>query len=158
MPSVVWSAMCVGVLLCATSPEARARLGAAFAGDSSAQSAADGAERAVEKQYLALVDGWPAADAGVVETPIGRVEYGVRGGLHAASPTGKPCESRWTVVRRNPDDTSVLAVTIRTGKPYPVDEQAVLSCHQTTRRPTYHTVRLHHRGQSRSSDVMDKGS
>ena len=110
--------MRAGVLLCASGAEARARLSAAFAGDSDPHSSVvDGAVRGVEKQYLALVDGWPAADAGVVETPIGRVQYGVLGGLHAASPTGKPCESWWSVVRRNPDGTSVLAVTIRTGGP-----------------------------------------
>jgi tRNA pseudouridine32 synthase/23S rRNA pseudouridine746 synthase len=111
-----WSGVHAGVLLCATSPEARARLGAAFAGESAPHPTPNGAERAIEKQYLALVDGWPAAEAGIVETPIGRVKYGVRGGLHAACPGGKPCESRWSVVRRNHAGTSLLAVIIRTGE------------------------------------------
>ena len=112
-------ATCAGVLLCGCSPEVRERLASALAGNSTHRSdaaAAEGALPAFQKEYLALVEGHVQADHGVIRTPIGRVAYGVRGGLHAASPDGKACESRWRLVRRNPDDTSLVAVTIRTGE------------------------------------------
>ena len=110
-------ATCAGVLLCGCSPEARERLTAAFAGDSEhgSDAAVGSGLPAIEKQYLALVEGWVHEDSGVMRTPIGRIEYSVRGGLHAASPDGKACESQWMIVRRNPDGTSLVAVTIRTG-------------------------------------------
>ena len=111
------------MLLCGCSPEVREQLASAFAGSS--KRCGDGAAAAgnilpaIEKEYLALVEGRLQADHGVIRTPIGRVAYGVRGGLHAASPDGKACESRWRLVRVNPDGTSLVAVTIRTGTSEP---------------------------------------
>lgn len=112
------------MLLCGCSAEVRLRLTSAFAGDSNQGSgdAVGDTLRAVEKQYLALVEGWVQAERGVMRTAIGRIAYGVRGGLHAASPDGKPCESQWALVRQNPDGTSLLAVTIRTGGSVPLPQ------------------------------------
>ena len=108
------------MLLCGCSSDVRVRLASAFAG-STGQIGVIAAGvytlPAFEKQYLALVEGWVQTEHGIMQTPIGRVPYGVRGGLHAASTDGKACESRWALVRRNPNGTSLLAVTIRTGDP-----------------------------------------
>ena len=116
--------LCAGVLLCGCSPEVREQLASAFAGNSkqSSTTVAESTSPAVEKEYLALVEGRVQTDHGVIRTPIGRVAYGVRGGLHAATPDGKACESRWRLVHFNPDGTSLVAVTIRTGgsEPRPI--------------------------------------
>ncbi|MGH7789757.1 MAG: RluA family pseudouridine synthase [Candidatus Binatia bacterium] len=73
-----------GVLLFAATRAAAAALSAAFQGQT------------VEKRYLALVDGVPAADHGVVDQPLHR-----RAGRALVDPAGKPSRSLWRVVRRD---------------------------------------------------------
>ena len=47
---------------------------------------------------------------------IGKLSHGVKGGLHAAVAVGgKPARSDWRLVRRNTDNTTVVAVIIYTG-------------------------------------------
>lgn len=78
-------------------------------------------ERRIRKTYLALVQGIPAEDAFVVDTPIGRVPHSLLGTVWAASPDGKPSESRCTVLRRNDaEGTSLLEVDIPTGRPHQI--------------------------------------
>jgi len=73
-----------GVLLFAATRAAAALLSAAFQG------------QAVEKRYLALVDGVPANDEGVVDQPLHR-----RAGRALIDPAGKPSRSLWRVLRRD---------------------------------------------------------
>lgn len=56
--------------------------------------------RRVEKTYLALVCGAPAASDGVVDAPIGKDEGGDLGVRMAVRPDGQPARSRWRVVER----------------------------------------------------------
>lgn len=72
-----------GVLLFAATRAAAAALSAAFQGQT------------VEKRYLALVDGVPGLDQGVIDQPLHR-----RAGRALVHPAGKPSRSDWRVVRR----------------------------------------------------------
>lgn len=63
------------------------------------------------------MSGFPAADSGAVDVPIGQVQHlGLRGGLWVADArNGKPARSVWHVLCRLPD-ASVLAVEIFSGE------------------------------------------
>ena len=63
-------------------------------------------ERLVSKRYEALCLGWPNADSGKVEAPIGKVQ--LQGEAHARmrvvdteSASGRPSLTRWRVVERS---------------------------------------------------------
>ena len=53
-------------------------------------------EHRVEKEYLALVQGTPAAEEGVIDLPLGPGERGLR----KADPRGEPARTRWRVLER----------------------------------------------------------
>lgn len=48
----------------------------------------------VEKTYLAIVDGVPETEEGVIDTPLLRVDEGVRA-VMLPDPSGQPSETRW---------------------------------------------------------------
>jgi len=73
--------------------------------------------KAVKKQYLALVHGTPAVDAGRVDMPIAR-DPGDRKRM-AAVPGGKPAITRFFVIERL-DDYSLLRVNLVTGRTHQI--------------------------------------
>jgi 23S rRNA pseudouridine1911/1915/1917 synthase len=87
-----------GVLLVATTRAAAAALSAAFR------------DRQVEKTYLALVDGVPAADAGVVDQPLVAER-----GRARIDPCGRPARTSWRVAERR-GATTLLVVVPSTGR------------------------------------------
>lgn len=87
-----------GVLLFATTRAAAAALSAAFR------------DRQVEKTYLALVDGAPAAEAGVVDQPLL-----ARAGHARVDPRGRPARTPWRVEERR-GGTTLLVVAPRSGR------------------------------------------
>jgi 23S rRNA pseudouridine1911/1915/1917 synthase len=96
-----------GLVLFARTPEAR-------------RAVADAWRRgAVEKDYLALVAGRPPADVFTVDTPIGPVPHPRLGSVHAASAGGRPAVSHVRVLVRR-DDSTLVAVTIPTGRPHQI--------------------------------------
>lgn len=75
-----------GCLLLARNPKAHGRFTRAFE------------ERAVEKQYLAILDGVPADDGGTIDLPLGKVSTAETGWRMVVDPKGKPSLSRWEKV------------------------------------------------------------
>lgn len=76
-----------GCLLLARNPKAAARFGQAF-------------ERGeVEKVYLAVLDGLPAEEAGVVDLPLVKVSSREAGWRMIADPKGKAARTAWRVLR-----------------------------------------------------------
>ncbi len=72
------------------------------------------------KVYRALAQGHPEAEAFDIEVPIGPVPHPRLGSLHAATPAGRPSHSSVRMVERRGDGTSLLEVTIRTGRPHQI--------------------------------------
>lgn len=79
----------------------------------------EGTDRTLHKQYLALVGPGFSPDRCTLTTPIGPVPYAPLGQVHAASAHGKSAHSVVDVLERRPDAT-LLAVTIRTGRPHQI--------------------------------------
>jgi tRNA pseudouridine32 synthase/23S rRNA pseudouridine746 synthase len=76
-----------GCLLLARNPKAAARFGQAF-------------ERGeVEKLYLAVLDGVPAEDEGVIDLPLAKVSTREQGWRMVADPKGKSARTAWRVLR-----------------------------------------------------------
>jgi 23S rRNA pseudouridine1911/1915/1917 synthase len=73
--------------------------------------------RSVEKTYLVLVDGHPAAPEGVIDVPVGRnPKYRQR---FAAHPEGKPARTHYQV-RETFADYSLLEVGLETGRTHQI--------------------------------------
>ncbi len=73
----------------------------------------------VEKDYLALVDGCPPEDEGVIREPLGPdVDSPVRIKVCVA-PTGEPCESRYRVLERFTNH-ALLSVRLVTGRKHQI--------------------------------------
>ena len=68
------------------------------------------------KVYWALVHGWPAADQGVVEEPIGPLRGSLVRLKQAVVPDGKLALTGWRVLQRLPGDISLLEVVPETGR------------------------------------------
>jgi hypothetical protein len=79
-------------------------------------------DKRIAKTYRALVRGIIHQDVLTVDQPIGRIKHGdVRGGLHAASPNGKPSRSRIRVVYRDLErDSTLVEVDLFTGRPHQI--------------------------------------
>lgn len=108
-----------GIVLFARSVWARRTLAAAWR---------DGA---VERVYRARVDGTPA-EGFTVDAPIGRVHHPVLGTVHAATPHGRPA---CTTVR--PVGTSLVEVTIATGRPHQIRIHLAFAGHPLAGDPLY---------------------
>lgn len=75
-----------GILLLARNPRAHRRFAAAFD------------QRLVSKAYLAVLDGVPAAAAGVIDLPLAKVSTREDGWRIVADPDGKPAQTGWRVL------------------------------------------------------------
>jgi tRNA pseudouridine32 synthase / 23S rRNA pseudouridine746 synthase len=76
-----------GCLLLARNPKAHARFQQLFEAG------------AVEKQYLAVLDGVPGTQEGVVDLPLAKVSSAEAGWRMVADAGGKPARTAWTVER-----------------------------------------------------------
>ena len=96
-----------GVIVLARNAETQRALGDAFA------------ERRVDKRYVAIVDGWPDADAGTIDLPL-QADWPNRPRQQIEQATGKPALTRWQVLSRaqTADGTPCarLALTPETGR------------------------------------------
>jgi 23S rRNA pseudouridine1911/1915/1917 synthase len=95
-----------GVMVVAKDDETHRALSAQFAG------------RSVEKQYLAVVHGVPAARRGVVEAAIGR-DPAHRKRMSVRAPRGRAARSTWEVEEAL-DGAALLRVRIHTGRTHQV--------------------------------------
>lgn len=77
------------------------------------------AQRRVDKRYVAIVDGWPGQDAGVIDLPL-IADWPNRPRQRVDAIVGKPALTRWSVLSREiaPDGTHCarLALSPETGR------------------------------------------
>ncbi|KAF8403045.1 hypothetical protein HHK36_011139 [Tetracentron sinense] len=118
----------LGILLCAKTKVAKARLAAFFAdgtsvvGDNRNTIAELGTIRKISKIYRALVNGILGKDEVVIKQPIGMIRYpGVAKGLYVASSSGKPALSKVNVLERDVQGNRTLVqVEIQSGRPHQI--------------------------------------
>jgi 23S rRNA pseudouridine1911/1915/1917 synthase len=94
-------------------------------------------EHEMTKVYRALAQGHPAEDAFTLDVPIGPVPHPRLGSLHAASPSGRPSHSAVQVLERRSDGSSLLEVTIRTGRPHQIRIHLAAAGHPLVGDPLY---------------------
>lgn len=94
-------------------------------------------EHELTKVYRALAQGHPAAEAFPIEVPIGPVPHPRLGTLHAASPSGRPSHSAVQVLERRADGSSLLEVSIRTGRPHQIRIHLAAVGHPLVGDPLY---------------------
>lgn len=113
-----------GIVLFARTREARSKL------------SADLRHNRITKIYRTLVRGNPSADRLTVAAPIGPVPHPRLETVHAASETGKPAVSHVRVLERR-EDTSLLEVSIQTGKPHQIRIHMAVAGHPLVGDPLY---------------------
>ncbi len=105
-----------GLVLFSRTPAARQSLAAQFR-DATARESGK-----MRKMYLARTVPYPGGKLGdriEIDTPIGPVEHGVLGRVHAASPSGRPSLSRCRILET--DEASTLwKVDLVTGRPHQI--------------------------------------
>ncbi|XP_021715830.1 RNA pseudouridine synthase 5-like isoform X2 [Chenopodium quinoa] len=117
-----------GVLLCAKTKSAKARLAAYFADGTSLVrgkreiDSENEVERRITKTYRALVKGIIDTNEVLINKPIGIIRYpGVAKGLYVALPSGKPALSKVRVLERDLEkDQSLVQVEIQSGRPHQI--------------------------------------
>lgn len=77
------------------------------------------ARRAV-KLYLAIVSGVALPDRFVVRAPIGAIAHALLGAIHAATPCGKPAETRARVLARDGGGRALVLARPITGRPHQI--------------------------------------
>ncbi len=77
-----------GCLLLARNPKAHKRFGQAFEAG------------AVTKRYVAILDGEPEEDAGMIDLPLIKISSAEEGWRMTGDPAGKAARSRWKVIER----------------------------------------------------------
>lgn len=71
---------------------------------------------AAEKTYWAVVHGWPEADEGLIDAPLGPLRGSLVMIKQAVVPEGKPAVTGWRVVQRLPGNLSLLEARPLTGR------------------------------------------
>ena len=68
----------------------------------------------IAKTYWAVVEGWPDADEGLIDLPLGRLDA-ARGWWMKVDPSGQPSRTRWRVIARG-GGRAALALEPLTGR------------------------------------------
>ena len=113
-----------GVMVLAKTEEARSNL------------SRDLRDRKLQKRYRALAMGSPECDYFTINTRIGKVNYPQLGYLYAATEAGKEAVSHCGVLKRD-FDTTVLEVTIPTGRPHQIRIHLAAAGHPLWGDPLY---------------------
>jgi len=90
----------------------------------------------VLKEYRALVLGHPEREAFEVSVPIGLMPHPKLGRIHAAHPSGRSALSRVRVLART-EATTLVAVTIATGRPHQIRIHLAAAGHPLAGDPLY---------------------
>uniref|UniRef100_A0A0D9VST3 Pseudouridine synthase RsuA/RluA-like domain-containing protein n=1 Tax=Leersia perrieri TaxID=77586 RepID=A0A0D9VST3_9ORYZ len=126
-----------GLLLCAKTKLAKARLAAYFA--EGATNAGKNRSRKISKFYRALVTGILQNDEVTITQPIGLVRYpGVAEGLYAACSSGKPSMSKVCVLERfELHNQTLVQVEIHSGRPHQIRIHLAYIGHPLVDDPLY---------------------
>jgi 23S rRNA pseudouridine1911/1915/1917 synthase len=114
-----------GLLVVARSEEAHRRLQAALA------------ERRIEREYLALVEGLPPSRTGTIEAPIGR-DPRVRTRMAVGGAGAREARTHFTLERALPR-TSLLSVRLDTGRTHQIRVHLQAIGHPVCGDPEYGT-------------------
>ncbi|HEY1124292.1 MAG TPA: RNA pseudouridine synthase [Sphingobium sp.] len=101
-----------GCLLLARNPKAAARFTAAFE------------NRAVEKTYLAVLDGVPEAESGTIDIPLGKTSTRETGWRMVPDPKGKSAVTHWRVLAAR-DGRALVRFTPETGRTHQLRTHAL---------------------------------
>lgn len=101
-----------GCLLLARNPKAHKKFQRAFE------------DKQVEKTYIAVVDGVPAADEGTIDIPLGKTSTARDGWRIVSDPKGKPSVSNWRKVGEK-DGRAIIVFTPETGRTHQLRVHAV---------------------------------
>lgn len=96
-----------GCLLLARNPKAHARFQQAFE------------QGAVTKRYLAVLDGIPGEDSGLIDLALAKVSSAERGWRMTGDPKGKAARTRWRVLDRR-DGRAFVAFYPETGRTHQI--------------------------------------
>jgi 23S rRNA pseudouridine1911/1915/1917 synthase len=118
-----------GLMVVAASPEAHQALQAAMA------------ERRIERQYLALVEGRPPARAGTIEAPIGRHPR-TRTKMAVGGARGREARTHFTL-ERSLRGASLLRVKLDTGRTHQIRVHMQAIGHPVCGDPEYGTAGLY---------------
>lgn len=108
--------------------------------------------RRVQKQYLALVEGIPAADSGEIDLPIGRHPK-KRKQMAVNHETGKPAHTGWTVLKRL-EAASLVEVLIKTGRTHQIRVHFYAVGHPLIGDPVYQFRRNRRKKQTASRQML----
>eukprot|EP00252_Welwitschia_mirabilis_P010542 TRINITY_DN23848_c0_g1_i1.p1 TRINITY_DN23848_c0_g1~~TRINITY_DN23848_c0_g1_i1.p1 ORF type:complete len:374 (+),score=55.30 TRINITY_DN23848_c0_g1_i1:183-1304(+) len=135
-----------GILLCAKSKIAKSRLATDFADGTESiyrkrccNFSHHSSERRISKTYRALAQGLIEQDRIIVSQPIGKIRYaGVASGLYVASSSGKPAESRVSVLHRDvKENCTLVEVEIYSGRPHQIRIHMAYIGHPLVGDPLY---------------------
>lgn len=73
----------------------------------------------VEKRYLAVLDGVPQGEEGLVELPLAKVSSAERGWRMVADPKGKPSRTRWRLLEAR-DGRALVEFRPETGRTHQI--------------------------------------
>lgn len=96
-----------GCLLLARNPKAHKRFQAAFEAGQ------------VTKRYLAILDGVPDEDAGMIDLPLAKISSAALGWRIVGDPNGKPARTRWRVMDRG-EGRALVAFYPETGRTHQI--------------------------------------
>ncbi|KAI5067897.1 hypothetical protein GOP47_0016242 [Adiantum capillus-veneris] len=127
-----------GVLLCAKTKAAKSKLSLDLAMGASSEPFSF-AEKRIMKIYRALVSGIIDTDETFIKEPIGTIKYpGVLKGLYAATPRGKPSQSKVVVLQRDlRNNRSLVQVEIFSGRPHQIRIHLAYLGHPLISDPLY---------------------
>ncbi|SCW44744.1 tRNA pseudouridine32 synthase / 23S rRNA pseudouridine746 synthase [Sphingobium faniae] len=101
-----------GCLLLARNPKAHKRFAAAFEAGT------------VTKRYVAVVEGVPAEESGVIDLPLKKVSSAEKGWRMVASPSGKSAVTHWRRIAAE-DGRALIVFTPRTGRTHQIRVHAL---------------------------------
>ena len=79
----------------------------------------------VEKRYLAIIDGVPATESGLIDMPLGKTSTKAAGWRMVPDASGKPSRTQWRVIASH-DNRALVELTPETGRTHQLRVHSLL--------------------------------